>query len=137
MSLWKLSLLATLAFILSLGLAIGCGCDDDDDDDDDGDDDAADDDAADDDAADDDAADDDAGCTLTDICTLAYNRCPGNDGWESIEECAGDEGWFTRCTGEMDTATYLDCVCACFDAEDSCEDFINNCEIACWDASCV
>ena len=130
MNLWKLSLLAALAFILSLGLAIGCGCDDDDDDDDD----AADDDAADDDAADDDA---DPGCTLTDICTLAYNKCPDNDGWSSIEECAGDEGWFTRCTDTMDTATYMNCVCACFDAEDSCEDFITDCEIDCWTASCV
>lgn len=150
---WFVFLLIVMT--LSVSLIIACNNDDDEDDDEDSDtdDDAADDDSADDDSADDDSVDDDdddatdddddttdddddsTGCSITDICTLMYDKCDGHDGWTSVAECEG--GWFGRCTGTMDEVNYMDCVCLCFDSEDSCDDFIDNCEIDCWTAYCT
>jgi len=129
MSSWRWSLLIMLALVLSFSMIIACGDDDDDDDDDNDDND-------DNDVDDDDDDDDNAGsCTVTDICTLVYDKCPEHDQWESVEECVAN--WFELCPNDtMDTDGYMDCVCACFNANDSCDDFFNNCEWACWDTYC-
>ena len=121
MKTWYL-LIAMLALaVLCASFIIACGDDDDDDDSDDGD--------------DDDDDDDSASCTVTDICTLVYDKCPDSDGYDSVQECV--DAWFGLCMGTFDEAGYMDCTCDCFDAEDSCNDFFQNCELACWGAFCV
>ena len=116
-------LILTILMVVSIGLIIACETDDDEDDDDeDGGGDTDDDD------------DSTASCTLNDICTLVYDKCPDHDGLASIEEC--ENVWFTYCGEEIDQAGYMDCVCACYNADDTCDDFFNNCELSCWAQYC-
>ena len=148
---WFVFLLIVMT--LSVSLIIACNNDDDEDDDEDSDadDDSADDDSADDDSADDDSADDDDAtdddddttdddddstttCTLTDICTYMYDKCPDHDGFQSIDDCKS--AWFDLCFGTLDEVNYMLCVCDCFDPVDSCDDFFDYCELDCWETYC-
>lgn len=141
MKMMKWLVLFVIIMTVSISLIIACSSDDDEDEDEDDitDDDATDDDAADDDSVDDDDATDDdddstASCTLNDICTLVYDKCPEHDLWNSIAEC--EAGWFGYCYGTMDEAAYMDCVCDCFNPDDSCDDFFDYCEWDCWTDNC-
>ncbi|MDP8224893.1 MAG: hypothetical protein P9L99_16155 [Candidatus Lernaella stagnicola] len=127
---WKLWLIVALAAMMAMGTVLAaCGDDDDDDDD------AVDDDAVDDDATDDDATDDDAGgeCGLTEICEFVVENVCDDGHWSTQEFC--ESTWYDPC-GDMDEVAYEACVCACIGDATSCDDFYNDCELACWEANC-